>query len=175
MTWHISLVSTLLKCDLLRWRWLMGSNRFQGYISMTHDLYIALRVSQQVKSSSTTKYSVPFPPPQPSPNFPLVTAMLLPVSASFGFMSHVWVTSYGSSLFLPDLFCLAWWSRGPPTLLQMAGFHLSLRLSSVPSCMCEPRLLYPVTRQRPRHENLCSFLYLRSLPVAFTFAHLGWL
>ena len=41
-----------------------------------------------------------------------------------------------SWLFLSHLFCLAWYSQGPSTLLQIATFHLFLWPSSSPLCIC---------------------------------------
>ena len=108
-----------------------------------------------------------FPPAPPL----LVITMLSSVSMSFCVLfARLWLQFH-----VPHVVALSHLAGMPqdsPVLSQMCSIFSYSWHSVVEDT---PRLLYPVTRQRPRHENLCSFLYLRSLPVAFTFAHLGWL
>ena len=71
------------------------------------------------------------------------------------FISHKWVKTCDSWLFLSGLHRLEWHSQDASMLLQMAVFHLFLRLRSVPLYMCHiPYLSY--------HNNAaigCKYLY----------------
>ena len=49
--------------NLLGWHWLRGSYRFQGYISITLDLYIALCVHHTKSNHLLSPYIRPPPPP----------------------------------------------------------------------------------------------------------------
>ena len=72
---------SLFKLNLLGWHWLITLYRFQVYISMIHDLQIALCAHHLRSNHLPSPYVWPLL--LPSTPFPLVTTILLSVSMSF--------------------------------------------------------------------------------------------
>ena len=114
--------------------WLIRLYRFQVYSSMIHHLYII---------------SCAHPPKSNHPPSPCIWLSVL-LSGSVGvclFFSSVHLllsvlypiyewNHMVLSIFLFDLFLLAWYSQDPSMLSQMAVFHLFLWLSSIPLYIC---------------------------------------
>ena len=133
--------SPIFKWSLLGWHGLITLCRVQVYSSVLHHLYIMLcahRPKSNRPPSPCTWPPSPFLPPVllPCPSGNHHTAVcvyeFLFVCFSclficcFSFVSHMWVKSYASWLFLSDLFCLAQYTQGPSVLSQVAVFHLFL-------------------------------------------------
>ena len=108
-------VVLLFLLNLLVWHWLIQLCRFQVYIAMIYDLYVA----------SSAHHSNAHHLPSPCIRPPLCLLPLHPPFlwyppycflcmsfcllvflvysfVAFSFMFHIWMKSYGSSLFLPD-------------------------------------------------------------------------
>ena len=83
------LLFSFLEIKFIGVNWFIGSYESQVYISIIHDLYVAL-CSHYSRSNQLLSPSIcpPLPFTSPTP-FPLATTILLSVFISFSFMCHL--------------------------------------------------------------------------------------
>ena len=107
---------SLFLLSVLGWHRLITLCRFQVYISMTYDLYVALCAHHPQSNHLPSPYVWPLYPSLPLGPFPLVTTILPSVSVSFVFL--VW--SFVAFRFISHMSEIIWLSTFSVWLISLS-------------------------------------------------------